>query len=406
MITLWLVSEIRIHSYNFSDLIQRNVNVFLLGSERVLAKIPPEFSLTQPAIIVNETKYANTEFIIPDFSDIEIKIKEFIEANSYQTSDIQIYCDEELFLDFVAKINQNLGLHGLNCHEMAKFRDKYVMKSALNAVQNFKVPEFMLYGVNDENLFFPSVIKPRALAGSLDTHYFPDKESYAKHIAEQPLSAHMMVEEYITGPLYHCDCLVQNGKVIFYAASKYLAPVMDAARTKTCLGSEVLAIDALEYANLFEATLEAINHLGMQGYMTHSEFILKDNIPYFVETAIRPAGAWINTLYEKYFHFNIFNNHLYACLNIPNDIARARFKYGLGLNPIVQNSGFIERIYIPTFHSASYSDIKYEYIGKAKTKTNSFADGIGEIVLYTDELDKFAQDKVTIANTDFILSIA
>lgn len=412
-IILWIVSEYRLKSYDFKALNKCNVlkdQLYIIASERVAELFTKNLPLEKKRIIlIEEANYPGTAFKIPDFKDVDTKLLPFVKENK-ESFDIRLYCDEEEYLEHVAIINENFSLQGFWPKEMAKFRDKYIMKSALK-LKNCKLPYFSTLeefssGLEqktiDENIF-PIIIKPRARAGAVGVRLINNKKEFFDVIKSTQLDPSMMVEEFIDGDAYHIDSIIAEDNIVFYAACKYTFPILEAVTSKSYDGSVLLNQDDTYYNNLLKATIEIIQFFKLNNTVTHTEFLIKNDEIYFLETAVRPGGGYISTLYEKVFSFNIFNNALYAFIKAKIDDVNQKYQYALGFLPLIEKSGIIKKINIPIFKSNIICDIKSSLPGQYRQKTNSTLDGIGEIVLFTNDSEILKSDKELIDRTRFII---
>jgi biotin carboxylase len=113
----------------------------------------------------------------------------------------------------------------------------------------------------------------------------------------------------VAGTLYHCDSLVQNGKVVFAVASEYLYPNIEFQKGKVYATIPLQETDPLT-SRIKDFSEKTLNALGLIDGATHMEIFHnpRDELV-FLEVAARPPGALIFPNYEKIYGFNLFDAH-------------------------------------------------------------------------------------------------
>ena len=141
--------------------------------------------------------------------------------------------------------------HGPKPDDVRRFRDKTVMKDSV-AAAGLRVPAFARLDDHQamEELLavpgFPVMLKPRTGAASNGCYRIDSREAFDQAIQSLE-SADYECEEFISGPIFHIDGIVQAGKFLFVKASRYLNTCYDFAQGKP-LGSVLLEPGELETA--------------------------------------------------------------------------------------------------------------------------------------------------------------
>lgn len=216
----------------------------------------------------------------------------------------------EKMLMFAAQLRHDFDLPGMDLATTALFRDKILMKQRIATHGTAELPRFHPLDRIDDLAAIdwstgPKVIKHRRGLGASEVHI-------VDNLAEATDLVHGLrfapgdyeVEDYIDGPVYHCDSIVLNGKVVFSAASEYISTPA-AYRSSGLLGSVTVTDPEINtaLADLNERVLAA---LGIGNGVTHLEAIQRsDGTMVFCEVAGRPGGAAVDRALEALYGINI-----------------------------------------------------------------------------------------------------
>jgi len=213
---------------------------------------------------------------------------------------------DDFDVEMAAMLREHLQLGGIGRTTASRFRDKLAMRVAARRA-GIPVPEFTATfndaAVNEWTARVPPpwVLKPRSSAAAigikkLHTH---DDLWRALHDAGDNRS-NTVLEQFVTGDVYHVDSIVWNGEVVFAVAFKYGRPPMEIAHDGGLFITRRLADTSADGAALLtlNRTLQAM--LGMQRGVSHSEFIAAGGAGraggagfVFLETSARVGGAFI-----------------------------------------------------------------------------------------------------------------
>lgn len=131
-----------------------------------------------------------------------------------------------------ARARQWLNVPGQDFHSAIHFRDKVVMKSALERA-GVAVPKFESVTNMGEVLDFigrtkgPAILKARKASGSVGIWPLLSPEQVKQlppDLFETPPRDRWMIETFIEGETYHVDGLIGGGTLCFATVSRYLYP--------------------------------------------------------------------------------------------------------------------------------------------------------------------------------------
>lgn len=193
-----------------------------------------------------------------------------------------------------ARIREELDVPGADTAAVLRFRDKTVMKAAV-AEAGLRIPAFRAVGTAEEAAAFvrehpgPVMLKPRAGAASsgcvrLDPGTDPLRELAGLDLADYE------AEEFVTGPIWHVDGLLQDGVPVFGLASRYLNTCFDFGRG-TPLGSVVQ--QGPDADRMLDFALRSLDALGLRTGAFHLEAIEQPDGPVFLEVGARVGGGEI-----------------------------------------------------------------------------------------------------------------
>ncbi|SCG46258.1 ATP-grasp domain-containing protein [Micromonospora zamorensis] len=200
-------------------------------------------------------------------------------------------------------IRSYFGIPGPSFDVANAFSNKFVMKQKV-AAAGLPVARFrrvntlgQLVAVGDE-LGWPYVLKSAFGGGSENVFVVRDTEHAKSIMAGETLArlsdldSPMLAEEFVDiDTEFHCDGVVVDGKAVFAAASRYLAPVLDSLGG--VIGSYTLPDDHADARLICDLHDRVVTALGLPDGVTHLE-VLKSSRGYLVgEIACRTAGGGI-----------------------------------------------------------------------------------------------------------------
>lgn len=160
--------------------------------------------------------------------------------------------------------------------------NKYEMRKQMKK-HNIKTPGFIKINSDSENieikdLKFPMIVKPTDRSGSRGiTKIFNEKEldTAIKQATQNSFEKSAIVEEYIEGDEYSCECISYKGKHHFLAfTKKYTTGAPNFIETGHCEPSD---IDIKYQKRIREEIFKALDSLGIINGASHTEFKVDKN---------------------------------------------------------------------------------------------------------------------------------
>lgn len=210
---------------------------------------------------------------------------------------------DDFDVEHAATLREHLRLPGIGDSVARFFRDKLAMRAQARAA-HIRVPEFV-HVLNHQRLHewmervpAPWVLKPRSEASAVGIQVIEQPQQLWSAIeALGDRQSFYLLEQYISGPVYHVDSLTVDGAVIFAEAHQYVAPLLDVVHKGGIFGSRTLPRASNEASTLLALNQAVLLAMGLQQGASHTEFIRSpDGEFYFLETSARVGGANISDL--------------------------------------------------------------------------------------------------------------
>ena len=207
-------------------------------------------------------------------------------------------------------------LHGPGFHISLMFTNKLVMKRKLNsAVLTPKVwllREFInQIGENACNEKF--IIKSIAGSSSVGVKAVSGREIVSGN--HKNTEAKIIEEAVQVKNEYHCDVLVRGRRIIFYAVSRYLRPVLSAVGDYH--GAVHLSMDNPAIIPIRRIVENMIRHSGIEDAVFHIEIMETEDTLLFGEAAIRPGGGGVADSIHFTFNVDLWDEHFRLLLGLP-----------------------------------------------------------------------------------------
>lgn len=213
---------------------------------------------------------------------------------------------DEFDLETAAALREHLRIPGMGQTTARYFRDKLAMRVRARDA-GFAVPEFTPL-FNDEQVRAftervpaPWLLKPRSSAAAIGIRRVEDADALWRALDEiGDERSFQLLEQFVTGDVYHVDSIVENGAVLFAAVFRYGRPPMAVAHEGGIFTTRMLERGSEEERRLQTLNRELLRALGLVRGVTHAEFIRArdDGRFHFVETAARVGGAHIADVVE------------------------------------------------------------------------------------------------------------
>lgn len=246
---------------------------------------------------------------------------------------------DDFDVEIAADLREHLRLPGFGSSLARHFRDKLAMRQVAQA-GGVAVPEYVRVANYDDLREFmgrvpaPWLLKPRGEASSMGIRRLQDSEQLWRALDELgDQQSFFVLEQYLPGEVFHVDSLVNEGKVIFAAASQYARPPLNVYQDGGVFVTRTLdRKDKLTKA-LLSINQKTIKALGLERGATHAEFLRAnaDGQLYFIECAARVGGANISDMVEHASGINLWREwaHMEAAylLNQPYRLPPVRDDY-------------------------------------------------------------------------------
>jgi hypothetical protein len=211
----------------------------------------------------------------------------------------RVECLWEPGILLAARLREAFGIPGLDVAQARRFRDKELMKQALDAA-GIRTPRHVAASSvaavweAAEAIGFPLILKPIDGAGSADTYRVLDAEELRAVLPRLRHVPLVSVEEFVDGEEYTFDTITVGGQVAYYNIAWY-RPRPLVARSNEWISPQVVALRDLAHPDLqggVKMGLEVIEALGFDTGFTHMEWYRKaDGEVVFGEIGARPPGA-------------------------------------------------------------------------------------------------------------------
>ena len=221
---------------------------------------------------------------------------------------------DDFDVEKAAYIREEFRIPGMGQTTARYFRDKLAMRMRAQE-KGIPVPAFTAL-FNDAQIeeFLakctgPWLIKPRGEASATGIKKCLDKTGFYHALAELGEKRHLyLAEEFKPGDVYHVDALSEDGEVIFWKSSRYLATPMEVAHGGGVFRSITLPDKDKDAKKLHVLTTSVMRAFGMQYSASHTEFIKSKETGEFVflETSSRVGGAHLCEMVEAATGINLW----------------------------------------------------------------------------------------------------
>jgi ATP-grasp domain len=211
----------------------------------------------------------------------------------------RIECLWEPGIMLAARLRETFAIGGLNTGQAQRFRDKELMKQALDAA-GIRTPRHVaaqtVAAVWEAAQFigFPIILKPIDGAGSADTYRIADADELRAVLPRLRHVQSVSVEEFVEGEEYTFDTITVNGKIAYYNIAWY-RPRPLVARSNEWISPQVIALRDIDHPDLQDGVrmgFEVIDALQFDTGFTHMEWYRKaGGEVVFGEIGARPPGA-------------------------------------------------------------------------------------------------------------------
>lgn len=211
----------------------------------------------------------------------------------------RIECLWEPGILLAARLREAFGVAGLSVEQAQRFRDKELMKQALDRA-GIRTPRHeaarSVASVWEaaERIGFPLILKPIDGAGSADTWRVNDADDLRDVLPRLRHVPVVSVEEFVDGEEFTFDTITANGRILYHNIAWY-RPRPLIARSNEWISPQVIALREVGQPDLARGVrmgYAVIRALGFDTGFTHMEWYRKaDGEVVFGEIGARPPGA-------------------------------------------------------------------------------------------------------------------
>src|SRR5215475_3255225 len=215
--------------------------------------------------------------IARDASEAEIRRR--VDAIARTHAIERITALDDFDVELAAMLREHLQVPGMGRTTASYFRDKLAMRTKARSL-GIPVPEFSPV-FNDRALDdwtrrvpAPWVLKPRSSAAAIGIKKVADRDELWRALdAAGDQRSYSVLEQFVSGDVYHVDSIIWDGKVVFAVPFKYGRPPMEIAHQGGLFITRRLPDDSPEGAALLALNRRLQEGLGLQRGVSHTEFI-------------------------------------------------------------------------------------------------------------------------------------
>ena len=203
-----------------------------------------------------------------------------------------------------AYLREEFRMPGMGQTTARHFYDKLAMRIQAQD-HGIPVPGFSdLFNDSDcghflNNSHGPWFVKPRSDAGTMGIKKINTHEEFWEHMESLGDNRHeYLIEEFKSGPVCHVDSISHNSEIAFTRSSQYLNPPFDIAHGGGIFQSCTLSAENERHFQLVELNRKVMKAFGMVYGASHSEYIIHEEVPIFLETSARVGGAHLADMVE------------------------------------------------------------------------------------------------------------
>ena len=239
-----------------------------------------------------------------------------------------------------AAVRDHYAIAGRKLKDVAAFRNKFLMKSALVRGEGVETSRFIggklladkglsavsqVFAATD----YPLVVKAASQAGSRHVYVVKNAEELAAKLELlRSLGVDHLVEQFVDAPVIHIDGICRHGELVFVCGSRYIDDCFAWQHEKIAMSS-VLIDDPVLQQKIVNFTRNTLRSLGAVDIVFHLEaFLQADNNLVFLEIASRPGGAAIAPCINNIYGVNLLKENFNVDVQAPS---------------VLKSSGFMDR---------------------------------------------------------------
>lgn len=221
---------------------------------------------------------------------------------------------DDFDIENAAELREYFRIPGMGTSTAKYFRDKLAMRTKARDA-GISSPAFCrLFNDDEINEFIkkipaPWLIKPRGEASAAGITICKDQDMVWETIEKlEHQRGDYLIEQFITGQVFHVDSIVFQSKIQYSQVSKYLQTPIEVVQS----GGIFRTVTLTPRDSLLKAAMkineQLVQSFGLKYSVSHAEFIYneKDKQFYFVEIACRVGGAHISDMVFAASHINLW----------------------------------------------------------------------------------------------------
>ncbi|MEM1177705.1 MAG: ATP-grasp domain-containing protein [Acidobacteriota bacterium] len=227
----------------------------------------------------------------------------------------RVECLWEAAMEISAHVRQAFGLPGLSPAHTRLFRDKNLMRQALEQA-GIRNPRYARASTRAEVLEaaqqvgLPLVIKPVAGAGSAKTYRVDSIEELEALLPAFGAVSEVVLEEFVQGDEYTFDTICADGQILFHSILRY-QPTMLESRTQEWVSPQNMVLRDLDtplFQRAYALGASVLRALRFSTGFTHMEwFATPQGEVVFGEIAARPPGGLTGELMNYCCDFDVYD---------------------------------------------------------------------------------------------------
>lgn len=221
---------------------------------------------------------------------------------------------DDFDVEKAAMIREHLRVAGMGDTTARYFRDKLAMRAKAKEA-GLRVPAFVpVLNYDDIREFLatvagPYVLKPRSMAAAIGIRKVAtgaDLWPLLDELGDE--QSFFVLEQFVTGDVFHVDSIVAGYRVRFAIASRYGTPPLETSHDGRVFTTKTLRRRSADERALVSFNQVLLKALGLKQGVSHTEFIKSRTSGefYFLETSARVGGAHIVDLVDAASGLNLW----------------------------------------------------------------------------------------------------
>ncbi|MCR9191510.1 MAG: ATP-grasp domain-containing protein [Gammaproteobacteria bacterium] len=353
------------------------------------------------------------DFVVSTENFEFMNIRKLLEGNLPATclNDIKFVTANEDMLLVCAELD--VAYH--STHIPSEYTDYYLNKDKMKQrIAPEHLPKYIAFNPNQTSLDkiqsslaaqgmqFPVFVKPTNGSSSRNVKKCHTDNELAFFLEEIKSSQEQFeIDEFISGDLYHCDSIIQDGRIVATMIGRYYAPCADFLYDVLLGSFPVLESDPL-FSRIEAFSAEILSGLPqLENFVTHMELFVQGEKLTFLEVAARPPGARVCEMYEEVYGVNIIDCAFRTQLGMHLPEKTPTGSYAAWFNVPIKAGTVTQIIDDSFFQSFNSKCIPEWYIKAGQTLSNPV--GLwslsASIFLTNSNLEQLAEDYATISKT-------